>query len=102
MINGPLNFHLFGGTVDFLSCLIGDFLRHPHTSIALQPSQPLPCILLWWRNASFFYSFLFTLLSSVFWTILLSVPQPWKVGTAHTVISGHGSLTSTRTQPQVR
>jgi hypothetical protein len=27
-----------------LSCWFGDFLRHPHTSIALQPSQPLFCI----------------------------------------------------------
>ena len=37
MIYDPLDFHLFGKTVDFLSCLIGDFVT--------QPSQPLPRIL---------------------------------------------------------
>ncbi|MEE8570956.1 MAG: hypothetical protein V3S97_08220 [Candidatus Bathyarchaeia archaeon] len=27
-----------------MSCWFGDFLPHPHTSVALQPSQPLPRI----------------------------------------------------------
>jgi len=37
------DFDLFVGTVDFLSCLFGDFLPHL-ASIALQPSQHLPSI----------------------------------------------------------
>jgi len=44
MIYGPLDFHLFGVTVDFLSCWFGDFLPRL-ASITLQPRQPLPRVL---------------------------------------------------------